>query len=61
MAAGESFLPFREMFETPIKIGYAGFIDLEYKIHPDAPLPGVIESFALMRGALDGMRYLRHA
>jgi sugar phosphate isomerase/epimerase len=58
---GEGILPFREMFEALIKIGYQGYIDLEYEIHPDDPMPGVIESFAFMRGVLDGMGYLTHA
>jgi sugar phosphate isomerase/epimerase len=61
VAVGEGILPFREMFEALIKIGYQGFIDLEYEIHPDDPMPGVIESFAFMRGVLDGMGYLTHA
>jgi sugar phosphate isomerase/epimerase len=58
---GEGILPFREMFEALIKIEYTGFIDLEYEIYPDNPMPGVIESFAFMRGVLDGMGYLTHA
>ena len=58
VAVGEGILPFREMFEALIKIGYQGFIDLEYEIYPDDPLPGVIESFAFMRGVLRGMGYL---
>jgi sugar phosphate isomerase/epimerase len=55
---GEGILPFREMFQALIKIDYKGFVDLEYEIHPDDPMPGVIESFAFMRGVLDGMGYL---
>jgi len=55
---GEGILPFREMFEALIKIDYKGFVDLEYEIHADDPMPGVIESFAFMRGVLDGMGYL---
>jgi len=55
---GEGILPFREMFEALVKINYKGFVDLEYEIHPDDPMPGVIESFAFMRGVLDGMGYL---
>ncbi len=55
---GEGILPFREMFEALIKIDYKGFVDLEYEIHGDDPMPGVIESFAFMRGVLDGMGYL---
>jgi len=61
VAVGQGILPFREMFEALIKIDYQGFIDLEYEIHPDDPTPGVIESFAFMRGVLDGMGYLTHA
>jgi sugar phosphate isomerase/epimerase len=55
---GEGILPFREMFEALIKIDYKGYVDLEYEIHADDPMPGVIESFAFMRGVLDGMGYL---
>ena len=55
---GEGILPFREMFQALIEIGYKGFVDLEYEIHADDPMPGVIESFAFMRGVLDGMGYL---
>ncbi len=55
---GEGILPFREMFEALIKFDYKGFVDLEYEIHGDDPMPGVIESFAFMRGVLDGMGYL---
>jgi sugar phosphate isomerase/epimerase len=55
---GEGILPFREIFEALVKIDYKGFVDLEYEIHPDDPMPGVIESFAFMRGVLDGMGYL---
>ena len=55
---GEGILPFREMFQALIKINYKGFVDLEYEIHADDPMPGVIESFAFMRGVLDGMGYL---
>ncbi len=58
---GEGILPFREMFEALIRIDYKGFVDLEYEIHPDDPMPGAIESFAFMRGVLDGMGYLTHA
>jgi len=61
VAVGQGILPFREMFEALIKIDYQGFIDLEYEIHPDDPMPGVVESFAFMRGVLDGMGYLTHA
>jgi sugar phosphate isomerase/epimerase len=58
---GEGILPFREMFAALIKIEYKGFVDLEYEIHADDPMPGAIESFAFLRGVLDGMGYLTHA
>ncbi|MGA2570137.1 MAG: sugar phosphate isomerase/epimerase family protein [Terracidiphilus sp.] len=58
---GEGILPFREMFQALIEIDYQGFVDLEYEIRADDPMPGVIESFAFMRGVLDGMGYLTHA
>jgi sugar phosphate isomerase/epimerase len=58
VAVGEGILPFREIFAALIKIKYQGFVDLEYEIHGDDPMPGVIESFAFMRGVLRGMGYL---
>jgi len=57
VAVGHGVLPFREIFQALIETGYQGFVDLEYEIHEDDPLPGVIESFAFMRGVLDGMGY----
>jgi sugar phosphate isomerase/epimerase len=49
------------MFEALIAIKYDGFVDLEYEIHPDDPMPGVISSFAYMRGVLAGMGYASQA
>ncbi len=61
VAVGEGILPFREIFEALVAIGYKGFVDLEYEVHADDPMPGVISSFAYMRGLLTGMGYLAHA
>ena len=61
VAVGQGILPFREMFEALIAIQYKGFVDLEYEIHEDDPMPGAIESFAYMRGVFTGMGYLNHA
>jgi sugar phosphate isomerase/epimerase len=58
VAVGEGIIPFRAIFESLIAIDYKGFVDLEYEIHGDDPMPGVIESFAFMRGVLRGMGYL---
>jgi sugar phosphate isomerase/epimerase len=57
VAVGEGKMPIRGIFEALIKIKYPGWVDLEYEIHPDDPMPGVIESFAYMRGVLSGMGY----
>ncbi|HEX4031848.1 MAG TPA: TIM barrel protein [Terracidiphilus sp.] len=57
VAVGEGVIPFREIFESLIAINYPGFVDLEYEIRGDDPMPGVIESFAFMRGILRGMGY----
>jgi len=57
VAVGQGKMPVREIFEALIRTNYKGFVDLEYEIHGDDPMPGVIESFAYMRGVLDGMGY----
>jgi sugar phosphate isomerase/epimerase len=61
VAVGEGLMPMRAIFESLIAIDYQGFVDLEYEIHADDPMPGVIESFAFMRGVLRGMGYLNAA
>jgi len=60
VAVGDGIMPARGIFEALIAMKYAGFVDLEYEIHPDDPLPGVISSFAYMRGILAGLGYARH-
>jgi sugar phosphate isomerase/epimerase len=57
VAVGDGIMPVRKMFEALIAAGYKGFVDLEYEIHPDDPMPGVIASFAYMRGVLAGMGF----
>jgi len=57
VAVGDGVMPVRKMFETLIAIKYKGFVDLEYEVHPDDPMPGVSSSFAYMRGVLAGMGY----
>ena len=59
VAVGQGKMPIRAIFETLPKIKYAGFVDLEYEIHGDDPMPGVMESFAYMRGVLSGMGYAK--
>jgi sugar phosphate isomerase/epimerase len=55
VAVGDGIMPVQRMFEALIATKYPGFVDLEYEIHPDDPMPGVIASFAYMRGVLAGM------
>ena len=57
VAVGEGIMPVRAIFETLIAMRYPGFVDLEYEIKPTDPLPGMMESFAYMRGVLNGMGY----
>lgn len=57
VAVGEGKLPIREIFQALIAIKYAGWVDLEYEIHGEDPMPGVTESYAYMRGVLTGMGY----
>jgi sugar phosphate isomerase/epimerase len=58
VAVGEGKLPIREIFEALIATRYPGYVDLEYEVHADDPMPGVISSFAYMRGVLTGMGYI---
>jgi sugar phosphate isomerase/epimerase len=58
VAVGQGKMPIREIFEALIKTDYKGFVDLEYEINENDPMPGVTESFAYMRGVLAGMGYL---
>jgi len=57
VAVGRGLMPIREIFAALARINYKGFVDLEYEIHEDEPMPGVIESIAYMRGVLTGMGY----
>ncbi len=57
VAVGEGIMPVRAIFQALIDIRYPGNVDLEYEIHADNPMPGVVESFAYMRGVLAGMGY----
>ncbi len=50
VAVGEGKMPVRAIFEALRAIKYPGWVDLEYEVHEDNPLPGVASSFAFMRG-----------
>lgn len=53
---GEGVLPLVACFEQLHKMGYRGYVDLEYEINMDAPLTGMLKSFAYMRGVLAGLK-----
>jgi sugar phosphate isomerase/epimerase len=61
VAVGDGIMPVRAMFEALAAIRYKGFVDLEYEIHADDPMPGVIASFAYMRGVLAGMGFASYS
>src|SRR4029077_16294369 len=55
VAVGEGIMPVKGIFEALIAMRYKGFVDLEYEIHADDPMPGAIGSFAYMRGVVAGL------
>ena len=57
VAVGQGVMPVRAIFEALTVMRYKGYVDLEYEIKPEDPLPGMVESFAYMRGVLAGMGY----
>ena len=52
---GEGKMPIAGIFRQLADMGYKGTVNLEYEIDADDPLPGMLRSFAYMRGALDGL------
>ncbi len=61
VAVGDGKMPVKKIFEALIETKYKGFVDLEYEVHADDPMPGVTRSLAYMRGVLAGMGYTTHA
>jgi len=55
VAVGEGAMPVADIFRKLIKMNYQGHVNLEYEIKADDPLPGMMESFAYMRGVIAGM------
>jgi sugar phosphate isomerase/epimerase len=52
---GEGKIPIVEIFRQLRAMRYAGYVNLEYEIDADDPLPGMKQSFAYMRGVLAGL------
>jgi sugar phosphate isomerase/epimerase len=57
VAVGDGKMPVKEIFKALIAVNYDGYVDLEYEVHPNDPMPGVIGSLAYMRGVLAGLGY----
>jgi len=55
MPVGEGVMPVRALFEALAEMKYAGYVDLEYEATPEDPMPGVVKSFAFMRGVIAGL------
>ncbi len=52
---GEGAIPIVEIFRQLEAMRFAGYVNLEYEIDADDPLPGMKQSFAYMRGVLAGL------
>lgn len=52
---GEGVMPVVAIFKQLRKIGYSGCVNLEYEIHSDNPLPGMLHSMGYMKGVLAGL------
>ena len=52
---GEGKVPVPAIFRQLEKMSYAGYVNLEYEIDADDPLPGMKQSFAYMRGVIAGL------
>lgn len=57
VAVGDGVMPVRKIFEALVDLKYDGYVDLEYEIKPEDPIPGVRKSFAYMRQVLADMGY----
>jgi sugar phosphate isomerase/epimerase len=52
---GQGAIPIADVFRQLDAMGYAGFVNLEYEIDEDDPLPGMRQSLAYMRGVIAGL------
>ncbi len=56
VAVGDGKMPIAAIFKELAKINYTGTCSLEYEINADDPMPGMLKSFAYMRGVIAGMK-----
>ena len=52
---GEGKIPIVDLFRQLERMRYAGYVNLEYEIDENDPLPGMKQSFSYMRGVLAGL------
>jgi sugar phosphate isomerase/epimerase len=52
---GEGKIPIVALFRQLERMRYAGYVNLEYEIDENDPMPGMKQSFAYMRGVLAGL------
>lgn len=55
VAVGQGNIPIADIFRQLQAQNYRGYVNLEYEIHADDPMPGMQQSFAHMRGVLAGL------
>jgi sugar phosphate isomerase/epimerase len=56
---GDGKIPIAEIFQQLRAIRYNGYVNLEYEIEPENPMPGMKQSFSYMRGVLSGLASAR--
>lgn len=52
---GHGAVPVGPLFAQLAAMDYAGYVNLEYEIDEDNPVPGMMQSFSFMRGVLAGL------
>ncbi len=53
---GDGIMPIPAIFKQLRKMNYPGYCSLEYEIDDTNPLPGMMKSFAYMRGVIAGQK-----
>lgn len=55
VAVGEGKMPIVGIFKQLMAMNYQGYVNLEYEIFADDPMPGMKQSFSYMRGVIDAL------
>ncbi|MDQ6700180.1 MAG: sugar phosphate isomerase/epimerase [Acidobacteriota bacterium] len=56
VAVGDGKMPIPAIFKQLRKMNYTGYCSLEYEVEAKNPLPGMMKSFAYMRGVIAGQK-----